>query len=259
MEYRQTWKRMATRSGRLYWAHTASAHRTSDNGSTGWPTPNARDHKDSPGMATTGTNPDGSTRNRLDMLPRVAHLCGWPSPTCKDTGVSETARDGGENLSVAAQLSGWPTPAANEFEGSSAEKMNERREREKAKGKNGNGFGMTLGMLCSGWATPSAAGSAGEISEDLERVGNKWRNKKTGRILQTNLATDVKMLVGTAPPSSLAETGKPADAQLPRRVLNPFFTAWLMGFPVIWTIAGLSSMRLPVSRSRKASGEGQPS
>jgi len=46
-----------------------------------------------------------------------------------------------------------------------------------------------------GWPTPSAEGSAGEISEDLERVGQKWHNKKTGRVLQTNLATDARMLL----------------------------------------------------------------
>jgi hypothetical protein len=40
-----------------------------------WNTPSARDHKDTPGMATTGTNPDGTTRERIDMLPRQAmHL-----------------------------------------------------------------------------------------------------------------------------------------------------------------------------------------
>jgi hypothetical protein len=36
----------------------------------GWTTPNARDWKDSPGMATTGINPDGSIRTKLDQLPR---------------------------------------------------------------------------------------------------------------------------------------------------------------------------------------------
>ena len=40
----------------------------------GWVTPAARDYKDSPGMATTGTNPDGSTRGRVDQLPRQAYL-----------------------------------------------------------------------------------------------------------------------------------------------------------------------------------------
>jgi hypothetical protein len=44
----------------------AAAHLTS------WPTASARDWKDTTGMATTGTNPDGSTRSRLDQLPRVA-------------------------------------------------------------------------------------------------------------------------------------------------------------------------------------------
>ena len=39
----------------------------------GWATPSARDGKDTPGMKAEGTNPDGSTRNRLDQLPRQAH------------------------------------------------------------------------------------------------------------------------------------------------------------------------------------------
>ena len=38
-----------------------------------WATPSARDWKDTPGMATEGVNPDGSTRHRLDQLPRQAH------------------------------------------------------------------------------------------------------------------------------------------------------------------------------------------
>jgi hypothetical protein len=43
----------------------------------GWPTQSSRDWKDSPGMATTGTNPDGSTRTRLDQSPRQASLAAW--------------------------------------------------------------------------------------------------------------------------------------------------------------------------------------
>jgi len=52
------------------------------------------------------------------------------------------------------------------------------------------------------WPSPSAHGSAGEISEDLERQGAKWKNKKTGRILQTNLATDAKMLASWPTPNA---------------------------------------------------------
>ena len=43
----------------------------------GWPTASARDWKDTAGMATTGVNPDGSERTRLDQLPRVASLTHW--------------------------------------------------------------------------------------------------------------------------------------------------------------------------------------
>lgn len=48
----------------------------------GWSTPSARDHKDTAGMSLEGTNPDGSTRSRIDQLPRqVAAYAGWPTPT----------------------------------------------------------------------------------------------------------------------------------------------------------------------------------
>jgi len=51
----------------------------------GWYTPSARDWKDTPGMSETGTNPDGSTRTRLDQLPRQAGLTasGTPAETAK--------------------------------------------------------------------------------------------------------------------------------------------------------------------------------
>lgn len=51
----------------------------------GWPSASARDWKDSSGMATTGINPDGSVRNRLDQLPRVAAVAGWATPNTLDT------------------------------------------------------------------------------------------------------------------------------------------------------------------------------
>lgn len=52
----------------------------------GWARPSARDWKDTSGMATTGTNPDGTVRNRNDQLPRQAAqaISGWASPTMTD-------------------------------------------------------------------------------------------------------------------------------------------------------------------------------
>lgn len=102
--FRLTWKERVTPSGRRICALLASRLRTSGNGFTSWPTPtrqdaassgarnyepsethhsgttltdavrlaswstpSSRDWKDTP-------NPDGSTRTRLDQLPRQAHL-----------------------------------------------------------------------------------------------------------------------------------------------------------------------------------------
>lgn len=191
IEYAETWKLKATPAGRQYWAHTASAHRTSDNDCSGWPTCQARDHK-------------GASLNQKDNNTRP--------------------------LNEVALLTGWPTP--------------------------------------------SSQGSAGETSEDLERVGNKWRNKNTGRILQTNLATDVKMLAGWGTPScmdglpirsdeALARAKEKAGCcnvkdQIPtsgltvtssnaatekRGALNPAFSRWLMGFPAEWDSCGATAMQ----------------
>lgn len=41
-----------------------------------WPTPSSRDWKDTPGMARTGVNPDGSKRTRNDQLARRVYQVG---------------------------------------------------------------------------------------------------------------------------------------------------------------------------------------
>ena len=74
------------------------------------------------------------------------------------------------------------------------------------------------GIITRLWPTPSSQGSAGEISEDLERRGAKLVNAKTGRVLQTNLATEVKW-------HERQGAGQ----------LNPTWVEWLMGFPSGWT------------------------
>lgn len=95
-----------------------------------WATPSSRDWKDSPGMATTGTDPDGTERSRLDQLPRQA------------------------NLMIASP---WATPDSGGF-GIGDSRWQERREEVKAKGINGNGFGMTIGMAAS-LAQPTDSGA----------------------------------------------------------------------------------------------------
>lgn len=140
-EYTLTWKPLVTESGHVMYQQRASVRRTSGNDFTGagWPTPQNRDHKgspgkgsrergghqsslpatvkelaglvtpssrdwkDSPGMAFTSTNPDGSTRNRLDLLPRQVYGL---TPSGSPAGTGSSA---GLNPTFPCWLMGFPT------------------------------------------------------------------------------------------------------------------------------------------------------
>lgn len=69
----------------------------------GWCSPSARDWKDTPGMATTATNPDGSKRTRIDQLPRQACL-GIPTKNCHVL----TGKGVGLNVEHSQWLMGFP-------------------------------------------------------------------------------------------------------------------------------------------------------
>jgi hypothetical protein len=155
MEYRQTWKRMATRSGRLYWAHTASGRRISDNAYTGWPTVSTEDHKtDGPkAMAKiyhaieTGT-PMPTTCQRLR---NIAALAGWPTPQ-EDNANNAYGHKGTSysDLPTTAQTAGWATPRAED-----AESCGMRHSRGVADTLSAQA-GQDLKLLSAGMAKPAA-------------------------------------------------------------------------------------------------------
>jgi len=72
---------------------------------SGWCTPSARDWKDTPGMSTTGINPDGSLRNRTDQLPRQAQLTSGPSAYSSN---AKTEKRAGLNPAFSLWLMGYP-------------------------------------------------------------------------------------------------------------------------------------------------------
>ena len=91
-----------------------------------WSSPSARDWKDTAGMATTGTNPDGSERSRLDQLPRQANLAGWPTPMAGSP-ATENYNEAGNNDSSrkTVKLAAWPTPAVDSFRSRSGDRIDE--------------------------------------------------------------------------------------------------------------------------------------
>ena len=138
--YRAIWRRKTTPSGSSYWAHTASARRTSGSGCGGWPTARASDvnlsryrHEGmmreinrpgrgsslaltaymagwpTPRTPTGGPEPDGATGRRLETV------SGWATPrvtTNSGSGNPERATDGKARLED--QVQGWATPTSND-------------------------------------------------------------------------------------------------------------------------------------------------
>ncbi len=127
MEYAQTWRQSVTLSGLRYWAHTASGHRTSDKGCTGWPTPNCADVN-----ASRSSTPQAYSKRWMEREnhgSQLAHtaqaLAGWPTASARDfkdspgmatEGVNPdgTVRKRLDQLPRVAQLAGWVSPTAQD-------------------------------------------------------------------------------------------------------------------------------------------------
>ena len=75
-----TWNAMVTVRRGEYSQRLKSAHLTRENEFISWPTPSTRDWKDSPGMALTAINADGSHRKRNDQLARAVYPTVSPQP-----------------------------------------------------------------------------------------------------------------------------------------------------------------------------------
>lgn len=203
----------------------ASALRTGDKGSgstqKGWVTPSARDWKDTAGMATEATNPDGSKRNRIDQLPREAAQAGWNTPRATD-GKNGGPNQAGGALTPDAHLSGWPTPTVGNATGSQMAKD------ASATGKRPDGSKATVSLnpvaLMASWPTPNASNGSG--GGQAKRFTNPERS---------NELNDAVMLTGPARLTASGEmlTGSSAGMESGGQ-LNPELPRWLMGLPAEW-------------------------
>lgn len=194
-----------------------------------WPSPTARDYKDSPGMATEATNPDGSIRKRDDQLARAAHL--WNTPRAAEGEGGLRQPDGRRSLGLNTQADLWRTPDAPNAGGV--------RNRQQSRG---NGHQLTIAEQAEHWQpaerefwpTPAATpygssqnginGKGGECERpsantpSLERLSHSFRPD-----LLPSMSGDESLRSDpTSRPQSKAK-------------LNANFVEWLMGLPMFQT------------------------
>lgn len=238
IECRQTWKRKATSSGLPYWAHIASARRTSDSASTGsltaYPTPRAEDGDSSGARISRGTN------DTLTLVARLMPFSVYLTPRTPTGGAESAARkkelgrmeSGGSDLeSVARTFAHWTTPLVNDAKncGNSGQ-MNRHHLQLNAQ--------VTLAL----WTTPTAGDAASSGSRNTGQS-----SAHAGYSLTDQVRGDSGTGRGSSE-SSAATVASGASLRAQRVSLNPRFSLWLMGFP-----AGWDDFAPPATRSSRKS------
>lgn len=235
--YALTWKPWITPSGRSRFRLRASVLRTSETGSTGWPTPTAA-------LATKGVRTfEGglleAMRNHGPDLAAAACLTGWPTPQARDfKGANSAGNEMTHNarpLNEVVRLTGWPTPGAA--------LINAKPNPPITSGRKPTDPQISLADVAvhlAGWPTPLVGGTSpashGQISGDFRRamavvkdVPNPARLTATGKLLTGSSA------------------GMPSGGQL-----NPTHSRWLMGLPPEWDACAVTATRS--TRKPRASG-----
>ena len=236
--YELTWKQRATPQGLPICALRGLARRTSDSGSTGWPTAAARDWKGAT-LERWGTN--------ARPLNEVAVLCGWPTPTSAladkgvrtfEGGLIEAMRNHGPDLAAAVCLTGWPTPVVNDSTGS--DYAYSRGNHDKVTLKLGGTAKLT------GWPTPNTM-------DTIDRKQMRPSRAATGR--ETGYLTEALVDYATPGPARLTASGDLLTgshaAMESGGQLNPAHSRWLQGYPGAWCLAAILAHRSMSTKRRK--------
>ena len=236
MEFDLTWKVHTTSLGLRIYRLRASMRRTSgkDCGGVGWPTTTVND--------ATGSQyaySQGNHDKPVLKLPGAVNLAGWPTPNAMEGGQMSRGGDRKDEplMGGIVKLCGWASPRSTDAKCG-------HNYTENCEGKD-----LAKDASMAGWATPSSRDwkdTPGMATMGVNPDGSE-RSRLDQLPRQANLAS------GQTQPGTSAGTGK-AGASQP--VLNPFFSAYLMSFPKIWTLCGLRAM---ASLSRRKSKAAPPS
>lgn len=224
-----------------------------DAAASGWPTPRGSDiGRVRSEEAIVRAKENGGSSSLEDTV----QTAGWPTPKAMDhtSNVERVEarieRDGRRtpcNLPSAAELTGWNTPTTEDAtrDGSAETWMKYREEQQWSGCRLRNEVHMTVlpgSPTAPPWATPAARDSKYPPLKSFADRGGGAKGESLGNQVATS---------GTPATSSTAETVSGGGSR--RGVLNPYFSAWLMGYPVWWVEAGLRAAATVKARSRSRS------
>lgn len=170
-----------------------------------------------PMAGTKGTEEYNEAGSTDSSRRTVALLTSWSTPNVDDA--NNATRESGQfkSLTRDAQLTSWATPP----DGSKRERVDQ----------------LPRQVQLSTWSSPRATDA---------KAGSEYSEKMDGKSLQMDAHQVQQTVIGYTPSGSPAKTAATAR-------LNPKFSLWLMGLPVIvWASCGERVMRSS-RRSRKLS------
>lgn len=264
--FKLTWKQRIMPSGRLKPSLAASARRTNDPATIGWPTTRAADG-DKNVRTLEGSLSEIARKGSPQDIAMAAAPASWPTPVAQPAnGTPENflkrkrksiARGSSMGISLTdinmvAQLTSWPTPQASDMTGGGQAKLATNPDRS----NDLNDFAML-----ASWHTPLAR-DGDKLDATPPAIEKRMKDgREIGTAMQARMASDSGWSDHPGPArltvSGEMLTGSDAGTKSGGQ-LSPAHSLWLMlgPFATAWASSGERVMR---SRSGKRSASSLPS